>query len=75
MSGVSGAPCTLELKKHARQDWEKDNKVDWHVLGFTAEEEARHKRFTLTERSNVLPVLIDAGLQNKTAMTGLFLQG
>lgn len=65
MSGVSGAPCTLELKKHARQDWEKDNKVDWHVLGFTAEEEARHKRFTLTERSNVLPVLIDAGLSKQ----------
>ena len=62
MSGVSGAPCTMELKKRARQDWEKENQVDWHVLGFTADEKKRHDRFILTERSNVLPVLIDAGI-------------
>jgi hypothetical protein len=60
MSGPTGAPCTIELKKRARQDWEKNNPVDWHVLGFTADEQVRHKRFTLTERSNVIPVLIDA---------------
>lgn len=57
-----GAPCTVHLKKEARQEWEKHNHADWHVLGFTSEEVDRHKRFTLTERSNVLPVLIDAGL-------------
>lgn len=62
MSGVSGAPCTFELKKKARQEWEKINPVDWHVLGFTADEKARHDRFVLTERSNVLPVLIEAKL-------------
>lgn len=60
MSGPAGAPCTQELKKRARQDWEKENKVDWHVLGFTWEEKKRHDRFVLTERSNVIPVLIDA---------------
>lgn len=65
MSGVAGAPCTLELKKYARQAWERINNVDWHVLGFTAEEKKRHERFTLTERSNVLPVLIDAGLSKQ----------
>lgn len=59
MSGVTGAPCTLELKKKARQNWEKNNKVDFHVLGFTADEKHRHERFILTERDNVLPVLID----------------
>lgn len=62
MSGPMGAPCTLELKKHARQEWEKENAVDWHVLGFTADEKKRHDRFVLTERSNVLPILIDAGI-------------
>lgn len=62
MSGPTGAPCTVELKKRARQDWEARNPVDWHVLGFTADEEVRHKRFVLTERSNVIPILIDAGL-------------
>ena len=62
MSGPTGAPCTLELKKFARQEWEKHNEVDWHVLGFTADEKKRHDRFVLTERSNVIPVLIDNGV-------------
>ena len=57
-----GAPCTVHLKKEARGEWEKMHQPDWHVLGFTAEEKARHDRFTLTERENVLPVLIDAGM-------------
>lgn len=57
-----GAPCTRALKKHARQQWEAVNKPDWHVLGFTADERGRHERFILTERANVLPVLIDARL-------------
>jgi len=59
MSGVAGAPCTVELKKRARQIWEESNKPDWHVLGFTLEEQQRHDRFVLTERDNVIPVLID----------------
>jgi hypothetical protein len=59
MSGVSGAPCTFELKKKARQVWEQANKPDYHVLGFTFDEIERHKRFTQNERDNVLPVLID----------------
>ncbi len=32
------------------------------VFGFTADERRRHERFTLTERDNVLPVLIEAGI-------------
>jgi len=60
MSFPHGAPCTVELKKRARREWEKDNYVDWHVLGFTVEERSRHDRFVLTERENVLPILIDA---------------
>lgn len=62
MSGVAGAPCTFELKKKARQDFEKENKVDWHVLGFTADEKKRSDRFMLGERPNTLPVLIEAGI-------------
>lgn len=62
MSFPHGAPCTVSLKKEARQQWEIRNKVDWHVLGFGYEEKHRHERFILTERSNVLPVLIDAKL-------------
>jgi hypothetical protein len=61
MSGPLGAPCTIKLKKEARQHWEKENKPDWHVLGFTVEEKKRHERFIRSERDNVIPVLIDAG--------------
>jgi len=63
MSGVAGAPCTLELKKEARYQWERINHPDWHVLGFTANEQERHDIFVITEIPNVIPVLIDARLR------------
>jgi len=69
MSFPAGAPCTRSLKKQARQEFELTTRVDWHVLGFTADEEKRHRRFTLTERSNVLPVLIDAGITKDQCYT------
>ncbi len=62
MSFPKGAPCTLILKKAARQHWERFSKAEHHVFGFTADEEARHNRFVLTERENVLPILINAGM-------------
>ena len=65
MSGPHGAPCTIELKKEARKHWETTNHVDWHVLGFTLDEKNRHERFIQTERTNVLPVLIDTGTTKK----------
>lgn len=66
-----GAPCTVHLKKEARQDYERHHKVAWHVFGFTADEQKRHDRFVLTERSNVLPVLIDAGITKQDCITRL----
>lgn len=71
----SGAPCTVHGKKEARQFYERTNRVDWHVLGFTAEEKDRHDRFTLTERSNVLPVLIEAGLTKQDCFDRLLAAG
>jgi hypothetical protein len=59
MSGTKGAPCTLELKKKARQQWEAQNHFDYLVLGFTYEEQNRFLRFKMTERDNILPVLIE----------------
>lgn len=70
-----GAPCTRYLKKFARQDWERSNLVDWHVFGFSAEEQVRHERFALTERSNLLPVLIDAGLTRQDCYEMLVISG
>ena len=61
MSGPLGAPCTQELKKVARQEWESINKPDYTVLGFTAEETTRADRFRLTERDTLLTPLIDHG--------------
>ena len=62
MSGPQGAPCTLELKKRARQHWESNNRHDYLVLGFTAEESKRAERFRLFERENLITPLIDEGL-------------
>ena len=62
MSGVAGAPCTVELKKEARRLWESNNNPDWHVLGFTKGEETRSRNFYLAERENFVPVLINEGI-------------
>ncbi len=62
MSNIHGADCTRQLKKGARYQWEKENNPAWHVLGFTADEKNRFDRFVKSERENVLPVLIDAGI-------------
>lgn len=62
MEGIGGAPCTYELKKKARQEWEAINNPDWHVLGFTADEKARADRFMLTERDTLIPILVDEGI-------------
>lgn len=62
MSGIKGAPCTVELKKEARYQFEERNKIDWHVLGFTADEKPRSDRFIRGERKNTLPVLIDENI-------------
>lgn len=75
MSGPAGAPCTFELKKKARQHWESNNRFDYMVMGFTAEEEKRQKNFELTERDNVLPVLIDLGLTKADCYLELFEAG
>ena len=75
MSGTMGAPCTLHLKKHARQYWEANNKSDHLVLGFTADEEKRASRFALTERSNLIPVLIDENITKQDCFNILLAEG
>jgi 3'-phosphoadenosine 5'-phosphosulfate sulfotransferase (PAPS reductase)/FAD synthetase len=75
MSFPHGAPCTVHLKKEARQHWENTNHVDWHVFGFTAEERKRHDSFVRSERENVLPILIDAGLTKQDCTDILLANG
>lgn len=75
MSSPYGAPCTLELKKEARRLWEISEKPDWHVLGFAADERKRHERFVRSERDNVLPVLIEAGMTKDDCFAELVAAG
>ena len=62
MSGIHGAPCTKELKKEARYEFEKQHDIAYHLLGFTADEKNRADRFKLTERANTITPLIDDNL-------------
>ena len=62
MAGVAGAPCTMILKKGARYEFERNNDIDFHVLGFTVDEKERQDRFNKFERGNTLSVLIDEEL-------------
>lgn len=62
ISGNTGAPCTMELKREARYQFEKKNKIDWHVLGFTYEEKNRSDKFMKYERGNVIPILIEKNI-------------
>jgi hypothetical protein len=75
MSGTKGAPCTIELKKHARQIWENEVNPDWHVLGFTSDEKKRFDNFVLTERDNVLNVLGDAAMTKQDCMDFIISEG
>ena len=43
MSGIMGAPCTVELKKMPRFDFQRAD--DIHVFGYTADEGGRIERF------------------------------
>lgn len=69
MSGVKGAPCTQLLKKEARYQFEKETRIDFHVMGYTFDEQERHKRFVKYERGNVLPILIDKGITKEDCFT------
>lgn len=72
IGGVAGAPCTVELKKKARQHWELENPVDWHVLGFTYDEQPRAERFRKGERENLLAVLVDEKIRKADCFRILF---
>lgn len=66
MAGNKGAPCTGELKKNARRQWEDLNQWDGHhVMGFTQEELSRHIRRVQEGGMRLLPVLIDAGMSKQ----------
>ena len=75
MSGNFGAPCTLHLKRNARQVWEIKNPTDYIVLGFTADEERRAKRFNETNKQLLLTPLIDEGITKQGCFDILLAEG
>lgn len=62
ISGVKGAPCTRILKKEARYNFEYNNHIDYHVLGFTSDEVERSNKFIKYERENTIPILINLNI-------------
>lgn len=72
IGGIAGAPCTVELKKRARQKWEEENRSDWIVLGFTFEEQDRAERFAKFERSELIPILVDEVVTKQDCFRILF---
>jgi hypothetical protein len=63
IAGVAGAPCTTELKKAVRHQFEMDWQPDVQVFGYTAEERLRVNRFRQNNPEvRLVAPLIDAGL-------------
>jgi hypothetical protein len=63
LNGHNGAPCTLEMKKAVRQQFERDWLPDLQVFGFTAEERKRAARFREQNPDvRLVTPLISAGL-------------
>ena len=75
MSGVFGAPCTLHLKRNAREVWEIKNPTDYIVLGFTADEDKRANRFRKTNKQPLLTPLIDHGITKQGCFDILMFEG
>lgn len=61
LAGIAGAPCTLELKKNVRKEFERPD--DIQVFGYTSEEQNRVDRFIDANNDVDIRVpLIDRGL-------------
>lgn len=65
------APCTYELKKLARYQWEANHPSDYIVLGFTIDELERANRFKESERGDAIFPLIDLGLSKQDCFSEL----
>jgi hypothetical protein len=63
MSGVAGAPCTIEMKKAVRWEFERSWQPDLQAFGFTVEERDRADQFRAQNPEvRLVTPLIDEGL-------------
>lgn len=66
ISGISGAPCTMLLKKEVRIVFQLP--TDRHVFGYCAEEQARLDAFLDANNIDVSVPLIDRGLSHANCL-------
>jgi hypothetical protein len=66
ISGIAGAPCTLELKKEVRRKFELP--TDRHVFGYCAEEQGRFDHFLDANNIDAVSPLIDRGLEHSDCL-------
>lgn len=63
LNGINGAPCTIEMKKRPRQDFERDWEPHAQAYGYTIDERDRAGRFReLNPEIRLMTPVIDAGL-------------
>jgi len=64
MSGVAGAPCTVEMKKEVRQKFQTEWWPDLQAFGYTADELHRVDRFKRENPEiNIVSLLVKHGLR------------
>lgn len=66
ISGVDGAPCTMLLKKHVREQFQLPDDV--HVFGYTAEEQDRYDSFLDANNIQTMVPLIDSGITHANTL-------
>ena len=62
VSGINGAPCTMLLKKHVREEFQEP--TDTHIFGYCAEERERWDAFLDANNIDAESPLIDRGLEH-----------
>ena len=66
ISGIKGAPCTLELKKRVRENFQVP--TDKHVFGYCAEEQDRWDNFLDANNIDAISPLIERGLEHSDCL-------
>ena len=67
ISGIAGAPCTLELEKNVRISFQKPD--DKHVFGYCAEEQDRWDSFIDANNIDAVSPLIERGLEHSDCLS------
>lgn len=66
ISGIAGAPCTIELKKDVRKKFERP--TDTHIFGYCSEEIERFDNFLDANNIAATSPLIDRGLMHSDCL-------